>query len=63
MLCTKNSLEYVKNDVSLFFSQNEIIHQTSCSHTSQQDGIERKHIRILDVAKTMLIHMHVLKYL
>ena len=64
MLRTNNALEYMKNNVSLFCSKNGIIHQTSCSHTSQQNGVaERKHIRILDVARTMMIHMHVLKYL
>jgi len=48
--------------MSLFCSKNEIIHQTSCSHMSQQNDVaERKHI--LDVAKIMMIHMHVLKYL
>jgi len=57
-------LEYVKKDVSIFCFKNEIIHQTSCSHTSQQNGvIERKYKHILDVARTMMIHMSVLKYL
>ena len=61
---TDNALEYIKNDVSLFSSKNEIIHQTSCSHTSQQNGVaERKHRHILDVARIMMIHMHVPKYL
>ena len=34
VLYTDNVLKYVKNNVSLFCSKNEIIHQTSCSHTS-----------------------------
>jgi len=59
-----NALKYVKNDVSLFCSNNEIIHQTSYSHTSQQNGVsESKHRHILDVTRTMMIHMHILKYL
>jgi len=57
-------LDYVKNDVSLFCFKNGIIHQTYCSHTSQQKRIaERKHRNILNVAKTMMIHMNVPKYL
>ena len=61
---TDNALEYVKNDVSLFYSKNEIIHQTSYSHTSQQNGVaERKHRRVLHVARIMMIHMHVPKCL
>jgi len=40
-------LKYVKNDVSLFYVKNEIIHQTSCSHTSQQNNVaEHKNINI-----------------
>jgi len=53
---TDNVLEYVKKDVSIFCSKNKIIHQTSYSHTSQQNGVvERKHKHILDVARTMMI--------
>ena len=63
VLCTDNVLKYVKNDVSFLF-KNKVIHQTSCSDTSQQNGVaERKHRYILDVARTIMIHMHVLKYL
>jgi len=44
MLHTDNALKHVKNDVPLLCFKNEIIHQTFCSHTSQQNGIaERKH--------------------
>jgi transposase InsO family protein len=32
-----------------------IIHQTSCPHTSQQNGVaERKYRHLLDVARTLL---------
>ena len=59
-----NTLEYVKNDVSIFWSENGIIHQASYSYTSQQNGTtECKHRRILDVARIMMIHMHVPKFL
>jgi len=64
VLCTDNALGYVKKDVSIFCSKNGIIHRTSCSQTSQQNGVvERKHRRILDVARTIMIHMSVPKYL
>ena len=63
MLHTDNALEFVKKDVSIFCCKNEIIHQTSFSHTSQQNEIaERKHKHILDVARTLMIHMSVSKY-
>jgi len=58
-----NALEYVKKDVSSFCFKNKIIHQTSYSHTSQQNGVaKRKHRHILHVAKTLMIHMSVPKY-
>ena len=61
---TDNALEYIKNNVPLFCSKNGIIHQTSYSHTSQQNGVvKRKHRHILYVARTMMIHIHVPKYL
>ena len=50
--------------MSFFCSKNGIIHQTSCSHTSQQNGVvERKHRHILDVARIMMIYMRVSKSL
>ena len=64
VLHTDNALKYVKKDVSIFCSKNRIIHQTSYSHTSQQNGVaERKHRHILDVARTLVIHTSVPKYL
>ena len=64
VLPTDNALEYVKKDVSSFYSKNEIMHQATCSHTSQQNGVaERKHRHILDIGRTLMIHMCVLKYL
>jgi len=47
ILRTDNVLEYVKKDVFSFYSKNGIIHQTSCFHTSQQNGVaKRKHKHI-----------------
>ena len=34
VLRTDNALKHMKNNMSLFCFKNEIIHQTSCSHTS-----------------------------
>jgi len=63
VLRTDNALD-VKKDVSIFCSKNEIIHQTSCSHTSQQNGVvECKNRHILDVARTIMIHTSVSKHL
>jgi len=46
VLRTDNALEYVKNDVSSFCFKNKIIHQTSYSHTFQQNGVAEKNIDI-----------------
>jgi len=39
VLRTNNALKFVKKDVSSFCAKNEIIHQISYSHTSQQNEI------------------------
>ena len=58
VLRTDNALEYVKNDVSSFCSKNGIIHQTSYSHAPRQnDIVESKHRYILDVVRTIIIHI------
>lgn len=47
-----------------FCAPNGIIHQTSCSHAYQLNGVaERKYIFFLDVARAMIIHMRILTYL
>ena len=64
VLQADSTLEYVKNDMSIFCSENEIIHHTFRSHTSQWNEIvECKHRHTLDVVRTKMFHMHVLKYL
>ena len=60
VLRTDNVLEYVKKNVSSFCSKNEIIHQTFCSHTSQQNRVaERKHRHILYVARTLMQYLEI----
>ena len=50
--------------MGLFTRHPALIHDTSRSHTSQQNGIaKRKYKLILDVARTIMFHMHVPKYL
>ena len=64
ILCTDNALEFLKHNVSQFYYSNGILHQTTCAHTSQQNGVaERKYQHLLDVARTLMIQMHVPKYL
>ena len=45
-----------------FCTGHGIIYQTSCVHTSQQNGVtERKHCHLLDMARTLMFNMHVPK--
>jgi hypothetical protein len=47
----------------LIYLIKDIIHQTSCAHTPQQNGVaERKNRHLLDVVRCLLIHMHVPKH-
>jgi len=47
----------------LFCPKNDIIHQTSYSTRHNKMVLLDGNIHILDVIRTMMIHMHVLKYL
>ncbi|KAL0318213.1 UNVERIFIED_CONTAM: Retrovirus-related Pol polyprotein from transposon RE1 [Sesamum calycinum] len=62
ILRTDNALEFAQKSVSDFCNSKGILHQTSCPYTSQQNGVaERKHRHLLDVARTIITHMHVPK--
>ena len=64
ILRTDNALEFVQASLRTFCVDRGIIHQTTCPHTSQQNGVaERKHHQLLDITRTLLIEMHVPSYL
>ena len=64
ILRTDNAVEFVQASLRTFCADRGIIHQTTCPHTSQQNGIaERKHRQLLDITRTLLIEMHVPSYL
>jgi Reverse transcriptase (RNA-dependent DNA polymerase) len=49
-----NGAELLSNEMQDFFRQNEIIHETTCIDTPQQNGIaERKHGHLLEVARSL----------
>ena len=53
MVRSDNGLEFMS--LSTLFADNEIIHQTTCVYTPQQNGrVELKHRHILNVARAML---------
>ena len=63
-LCMDNALEFVQSSVQFYCASLEIIHQTIFLNTSQQNSVaERKHRHILDVMHTIMLLIHVPKYL
>ncbi len=55
VLCTDCGSEYTHNEFRNFCSTNGILHQFTCPHTSQQNGVaERKHRHIVDIALTLI---------
>jgi hypothetical protein len=63
ILCFDNAKEYTSSSFASYLSNKGIIHQTSCAHTPQQNGVAKcKNRHLLDVARSLLFHMHVPKY-
>ena len=64
VLRTDNALEFIQMNLQSYCESLGVIHQISCSHTSQQNDVaKRKHRHILDVARSIMLEMHVPKYL
>ena len=63
-LGTNNTLEFVQSSVQSYCASLGIIHHTTCPHTTPQNEVtERKHRHILDVTRTLMLHMNVPKFL
>lgn len=61
---TDNALELTQPTLEKLYKSLKIIHQTSCSHTSQQNGVEeRKHRHILNMTCTIMLEIGVPDYL
>ena len=62
ILRTDNAKEFYSSCFSNFRSQHDIVHQSSCSFTPQQNSVaKRKNRHLIKVARTLLIHMLVPK--
>ncbi|GJW15837.1 retrovirus-related pol polyprotein from transposon TNT 1-94 [Tanacetum coccineum] len=56
-----NALEFLKGSLGPFMSKIGIGHQTSCVDRPQQNGrVERKHKNILEIARALRFHAHLL---
>ncbi|RVX10513.1 Retrovirus-related Pol polyprotein from transposon RE1 [Vitis vinifera] len=52
--------EYFSTQFTSFMSHHGILHQSSCAHTPQQNGVaERKNRHLVETARTLLLHSHV----
>ncbi|KAK8936826.1 hypothetical protein KSP39_PZI012397 [Platanthera zijinensis] len=61
-LRTDNAREYTSHEFTTLCSEFGILHQTSCAYTPQQNGVaERKNRHLLDVARSLMLQMHVPK--
>ena len=55
-----NGLESFNNQCHTIFSSLGIVHQSTCVHTPQQNGVaERKHKHLLDIARALRFQAHV----
>jgi len=59
-LRSDNAHEYFPHQFQNFMSSNGILHQTSCPHTPQQNGVaERKKRHLIETTRTLLLHGNV----
>nr|GEX32695.1 putative copia-type protein [Tanacetum cinerariifolium] len=57
-----NGGEYVNSQMKLFFQTKGIVHQTTCPHTPEQNGVAESQNRILlEMTRALIIESHVLK--
>ncbi|RVW62757.1 Retrovirus-related Pol polyprotein from transposon RE1 [Vitis vinifera] len=51
--------DYSRSQFTSFMSHHGILHQSSCAHTPQQNGVaERKNRHLVETARTLLLHSH-----
>ena len=61
-LRSDNGKEYVNQSFSTFLKDKGVIHELTCVHTPQQNGVaERRNRHLLEVARTLLFQMSVPK--
>ena len=59
-----NAKDYFNNNLSTFFAERGIIHESSCVNTPQQNGVaERKIGHVIATTRALLLHRSVPKYL
>ena len=60
VLRSDNAKEYFSAPFTSFMSQHEILHQSSCAHTPQQNEVvECKNRHLVETTRTLLLHSNV----
>ena len=60
VLSSDNAREYFSAPFISFMSQHRILHQSSCTHTPQQNGVvEHKNRHLIETTRTLLLDYHV----
>ena len=60
ILRSDNTKEYFSTSFSSFMSSHEILHQSTCAYTPQQNGVtEHKNCHLVKTARTLLLHQKV----
>ncbi|RVW24045.1 Retrovirus-related Pol polyprotein from transposon RE1 [Vitis vinifera] len=55
-----STLSSLPSQFTSFMSHHGILHQSSCAHTPQQNGVaERKNRHLVETARTLLLHSHI----
>ena len=63
ILRSHNVLKYVQHALQDYYVSHSIIHQILCVHTPHQNGVvERKNRHLLDITRTLIVHMHVFEF-
>lgn len=57
ILRSDNAKEYFSNRFNSYMHSKGIVHQSSCPHTSQKNGVaEKKHRHVVDTTRTLLLN-------
>jgi len=57
ILCSDNAREYLSHSFNTFMKSHDILHQTSCAYTPQQNKVaEHKNRHLVETTRTLLIH-------
>ena len=60
ILRSDNGGEYINQHMENFFTTYGLVHQTSCPHTPQQNGVaERKNRTLLEISGALMFEAHV----